>query len=171
MSAKWIELLLDAQRSLQSKKMAEFKRRVPLGDLVTDRWRNAQEYGFGEGTSCYDSVLIIGDVKVGKNTWVGPNVVLDGSGGLEIGDNCTICAGAQIYSHDSVKWALSGGIEPYDKSPTKIGSNCFIGPNAVIARGVTIGDRVAVGALSFVNKDVPSNSRAIGSPAVHSQIK
>ena len=33
----------------------------------------------------YDSVLVIGDVQVGKNTWIGPFVVLDGSGGLEIG--------------------------------------------------------------------------------------
>ena len=31
-------------------------------------------------------IMIIGDVKVGKNTWIGPNVILDGSGGLEIGD-------------------------------------------------------------------------------------
>jgi len=151
------------QRRLQLQKMTEFKRRVSLGDLVTDRWENAREYGFGEGTSMYDNVLVIGDVKVGKNTWIGPNVVLDGSAGLTIGDNCTICAGVQIYSHDSVKWALSGGEAPYERTPTHIGSNVFIGPNAVIARGVTIGDGAAIGALTFVNKSVPENGKLAGS--------
>jgi hypothetical protein len=63
-----------------------FKRRVSVGDLLTDRWEIAREYGWGEGTSCYDNVLVIGDVRVGKHTWIGPNVILDGSGGLEIGD-------------------------------------------------------------------------------------
>jgi acetyltransferase-like isoleucine patch superfamily enzyme len=133
---------------------------------VTDRWQNAKEYGFEEGSSCYDNVLIIGDVRVGKNTWIGPNVILDGSGGgLRIGANCTICAGVQIYTHDTVQWALSGGTKPYEHAPTRIGDCCFIGPNTVIAKGVTIGDRVAVGALSFVKDDIPSDSRAWGVPA------
>jgi len=146
---------------LQSEKMAQHKRRVPLGDLLTDRWQNARAYGFGEGVSCYDSVLIIGDVKIGKNTWIGPNVVLDGSGGLEIGENCTIGAGAQIYSHDSVKWALSGGVSPYERAPTRIGNHCFIGPNAVIAKGVIVGDGAAIGALTFVNRDVPTGGKIV----------
>jgi acetyltransferase-like isoleucine patch superfamily enzyme len=158
--------LEDLQRELQHEKMAVFKRRVPFGDLVTDRSQNAAEYGFGHGSTCYDSALIIGDVNVGKNTWIGPNVILDGSGGgLHIGENCTICAGAQIYTHDTVKWALSGGEKPYEYASTRIGNHCFIGPNAVIAKGITIGDRVAVGALSFVNRDVPSDCSALGNPA------
>jgi acetyltransferase-like isoleucine patch superfamily enzyme len=154
------------QRELQHEKMTRFKRRVPLGDLVTDRSQNAAEYGFGEGTTCYDSVLVIGEVTVGKDTWIGPNVILDGSGGgLHIGENCTICAGAQIYTHETVQWALSGGQKPYEHAPTRIGSHCFIGPNAVIAKGVTVGDGVAVGALSFVNRDVPTGCNALGNPA------
>jgi carbonic anhydrase/acetyltransferase-like protein (isoleucine patch superfamily) len=28
--------------------------------------------GFGEGSSVYDSCLVLGDVRVGKNVWVGP---------------------------------------------------------------------------------------------------
>ena len=58
-------------------------------------------------------MLVIGDVKVGSHTWIGPNVILDGSGGgLEIGDYCSIDAGAQIYTHDTVMWAISGGQVP-----------------------------------------------------------
>src|SRR5260370_29734578 len=84
-----------------------FHRRVSFGDLLTDRWENAREYGFGEGTSCYDNVLVLGDVKVGRNCWIGPNVVLDGSGGLKIGDNCSISAGVQLYTHNTKSWATS----------------------------------------------------------------
>jgi acetyltransferase-like isoleucine patch superfamily enzyme len=153
------------QAALQDEKRKRFERRVPFGDLVTDRWENAKEYGFGEGTSCYDSVVILGDVTVGKNVWIGPNVILDGSGGLEIGDYVSISAGVQIYTHHTVSWALSAGAEEPQRKPTRIGSRVYIGPNSVIQMGVTIGDGVVIGAMSLVNKDVPSDSRVWGTPA------
>lgn len=153
-------------KAMQAEKMRQFGRRVSVGDLLTERDENARLYGFGEGTTCYDSVLIIGDVKVGSHTWIGPNVILDGSGGgLTIGDYCSIDAGAQIYTHDTVAWALSGGLAKAETAPTKIGSAVFIGPNSIITKGVTIGDRVAIGALSLVNKDIPSGMKAFGQPA------
>jgi len=145
-------------------KIKSFKRVLPLGDYLIDRWEKAELLGFGEGTSVYDNVVVIGDVKVGKNCWIGPNVILDGSGGLEIGDNCSISAGVQIYSHDSVKWAISGGKENYEYAKTTIGNNVYIGPNVIIQKGVKIGDKVIIGANSLVNKDVPSNSKAYGNP-------
>jgi acetyltransferase-like isoleucine patch superfamily enzyme len=160
-----IDDLQKIQRELQREKIAKFKRRVPLGDLLTDRWTNATEYGFGEGVSCYDSALILGDVKVGRQTWIGPNVVLDGSGGLEIGEYCSISAGVQIYTHDTVKWATSLGNASIEHRPTKIGNGVYIGPNVVIQMGVTIGDGAVIGAMSFVNRDIPSGYKAWGCPA------
>ncbi len=152
---------------LLTRQMRErWKRHVSVGDLLTDRWETARALGWGEGANCYDNVLILGDVMVGAHTWVGPGVVLDGSGGgLTIGAYCTIGAGAQIYTHNSVRWATSMGVEPYERSPTSIGSGVFVGPNAVIAMGVTVGDRVIIGALSFVNNDVPAGYTAVGNPA------
>ncbi|HLI13464.1 MAG TPA: acyltransferase [Alphaproteobacteria bacterium] len=150
---------------LQDEKKQQHRRHVSVGDLLTDRWETARRYGWGEGASCYDNVLVIGEVRVGRNTWIGPNVILDGSGGLEIGDYCSISAGAQIYSHHTVKWSLSLGKDAIETAPTKIGSGVYIGPNAVIQMGVTIGDRVVIGALSFVNRDIPSGSKAFGQPA------
>ena len=58
---------------------------MPFGELVNDRWEKANFLGFGKGTSVYDSSVIIGDVVVGENTWIGPNTILDGSGKLTIG--------------------------------------------------------------------------------------
>lgn len=141
-----------------------YTRTLPFGDYVVDRWEKARELGFGEGTSIYDSALVLGDVRVGARTWIGPGVVLDGSAGLSIGSNCTICAGVQIYSHDSVQWALSGGAAPYDYAATSIGDNCYIGPNTVIAKGVRIGTGCLIGACSLVLGDVPAGARAFGIP-------
>ena len=140
-----------------------YQRTLPFGDYIVDRWEKARLLNFGEGTSVYDSVLVIGDVQVGKNTWIGPFVVLDGSGGLEIGSNCSISAGVQIYSHDSVNWAI-GKSTCYDYAATKIGSNCYIGPNTIISKGVSVGDKCIVGANSLVLKNITDNSKAAGTP-------
>lgn len=140
------------------------KRSLPLADYVVDRWEKATELGFGEGTSVYDSVLVIGDVTVGRDTWIGPFVILDGSGGLAIGSNCSIAAGVHLYSHDTVQWATSGGTAPYEYAPTVVGDNCYIGPHTVIAKGVRIGKGCVVGANSLVVADIPEGSKAAGNP-------
>lgn len=163
-----IENLLKNLQELWRKKRneieSEFNRTLPFGDYIVDRWEKAKILGFGEGTSIYDSALVLGDVKVGKNSWIGPSVVLDGSGGLEIGSHCSISAGVQIYSHDSVDWSISGGKAPYKYAPTKINDNCYIGPNTIIAKGVNIGSGSVIGANSLVLNDIPQHSKAVGSP-------
>lgn len=159
------QMLTDAWRELQRDVNAQWKRTLPFGDYFVDRWEKARVLGCGEGTSIYDSALVLGTVTVGENTWVGPFTILDGSGGLTIGSFCSISAGVQIYSHDSVKWALSGGKMPYEYAGTRIGSRVYIGPNTIIAKGVTIGDCCVIGANSLVTSDIPDNSKAYGTPA------
>ncbi len=158
--------------SRQEEVNEKFHRTLPFADYVVDRWEKARLLGFGEGTSVYDSCLVLGDVSVGEHTWIGPQTILDGSGGgLTIGSHCAISAGTQIYTHDTVDRTLSGGVCPIEQAPTRVGDRCYIGPNTVIAKGVTIGDRVVIGANSLVLGDIPSNSKALGTPCkVVSQI-
>lgn len=151
-----------AQR--QSEVQTQWQRSLPLADYVVDRWQKAKALGFGDGASVYDSVLVFGDVTVGEKTWIGPFVILDGSGGLSIGANCSISAGVQIYSHDSVQWAVSGGEAPYEYARTSIGNRCYIGPNTVIAKGVHIGDGCIIGANSLVLDNIPAGAKAFGTP-------
>lgn len=153
-------LWLERTREVQAK----FRRALPLGDYVVDRWEKARELGFGDRTSIYDSTVVLGDVKVGHDTWIGPFVVLDGSGGLAIGSHCSISSGVQIYSHDTVAWAVSGGKAPYCHAPTVVGDRCYIGPHTVIAMGVRIGEGSIIGARSLVLEDVPPFSKAYGTP-------
>jgi acetyltransferase-like isoleucine patch superfamily enzyme len=163
-----LDELLEELRALLLQEMTtvqqQWQRYLPFADYVVDRWQKARMLGFGEGSSIYDSSLVLGDVEVGRNTWIGPFTVLDGSGGLEIGDTCSISAGVQIYSHDSMQWAVTGGAALYDYAKTTIGSNCYIGPNTVIAKGVSIGEGCIIGANSLVLKDIPPHSKAFGSP-------
>jgi acetyltransferase-like isoleucine patch superfamily enzyme len=142
-----------------------WNRALPFADYIVDRWGKARSLGFGEGSSIYDSALILGEVKVGRHTWIGPFTVLDGSGGLEIGDYCSISAGVQVYTHDTVLWAVSGGKQSPEREPVRIGNRCYIGPNVVISKGVSIGDGCVIGANSLVNQDIPSGKKAWGSPA------
>jgi acetyltransferase-like isoleucine patch superfamily enzyme len=162
---EFFRLMLKLRNTLEQGMVTEHNRSLPFPDLLFDRWERAASLGFGAGSSVYDSCCIFGTIKVGKDTWIGPYTVLDGSGGLIIGENCSISAGVQIYSHDSVLWATSGGAAPYEYSPTFIGSRCYVGPNTIIAKGVSIGSGTVIGANSFVNQSFPELSRIAGSPA------
>ncbi|MCK9236127.1 MAG: acyltransferase [Bacteroidales bacterium] len=150
---------------LRHQKKKRFDRVLPVNELITDRWEKARYLGFGKGTSVYDNSYIFGNVKVGINTWIGPYTILDGSGGLSIGNNCSLSAGVQIYTHDTVNWAITGGKADYEYAKTKIGDNVYIGPNSIIAKGVKIGNGCIIGANSFVNKSFPDDSKIAGTPA------
>lgn len=76
--------------------------------------------------------------------------------GIFIGEETYLASGAIVFSHD-----FSRGIH----KDTVVGKRCFIGANAIIMCGVTVGDEVIVGAGSIVTKDVPSNCMVVGNPA------
>ena len=150
---------------LREEVQKKWNRDLPIEELLFDRWERAKKLGFGNGTSIYHSSYVYGDVKVGEYSWIGPFTILDGTGELEIGSYCSISAGVQIYTHDTVNWALSGGDEPYEYAPVRIGDRCYIGPNTVICKGVSIGDGCIVGANSVVLSDILAGSKAWGCPA------
>ena len=156
--------ILGLHENLRDEIMRRWKRCLPFNEELFDRWDRARFLRFGEGSNIYDTSLVIGDVKVGGNTWVGPFTILDGSGGLTIGSFCSVSSGVQIYTHDSVKWALSGGKEDYEYDPVEIGDYCYVGPLTVITKGLTIGHHCLIGANSLVNADIPEYSIAFGSP-------
>lgn len=85
---------------------------------------------------------------------------------IEIGDHVLITEGVKILQH-GYEWAVLKRIHgPVIGSAGKvsIGNNVFIGMNAVILKGVTIGDNTIIGAGSIVSGDIPGNCVAAGNP-------
>lgn len=145
----------------------KWNRTMPFGELIVDRWEKARFLSFGEKTSIYDSAIVMGDVKVGENTWIGPNTLLDGTGGgLTIGSGCNLSMGVQIYTHDTIKRCLSGGRHPIEKAPVVIGDHCYLAPQCIITKGVTLGKGCLVAAQSLVKDSFESYSILAGTPAV-----
>lgn len=114
----------------------------------------------------HEQAWIIGEPAIGEGTWIGAFTVIDGSGGLTIGDGCDIASGVHIYTHSSVLRCVSGREYPsVDRAPVTIGSRVFLGANAVVNMGVTIGDEAIIGAGAVVTKDVAARTVVAGAPA------
>lgn len=161
----FVELLKAAALARDIELRERFQRSLPFADAMFDRWERARRLGFGEGTSIYESACVFGDVTVGRHVWIGPWVMLDGSGGLTIGDHVSLSASVQIYTHDTVHWALSGGMVPPRRAPVAIGDRVYVGSQSVIAQGVTIGRKCVISANSLVIDDVPEGTIVGGVPA------
>jgi len=162
----WLIALQATYQQRDAELQAQFNRSLPFQDALFDRWERAQRLGFGEGTSIYNSAIMMGSVTVGKHTWIGPNTLLDGTGGgLSIGSHCSISAGVHIYTHNTVQRCLTLGQAETAKATVSIGDGVYIGAQSIVREGVTIGNRVVIGANSFVNKDIPDNTIVAGSPA------
>lgn len=154
---------LDEER-LEMKK--NFNRILPTNELLYDRWEKAALIKAGEGSSIYDTSVIMGDVKIGNNVWIGPFTMIEAiNGKITIGDNCDISTGVQIYTHDSCLRVVSGGRKDLVKGDVTILENTYIGSMSIIKHGVKIGKRCIIGANSFVNKDIEDYSVACGTPA------
>lgn len=109
---------------------------------------------------------IIGEPSIGSGTWVGAFTLIDGSGGLTIGEGCDISSGVHIYTHSTARRCVSGReFDEVEREPVSIGNRVFIGANAVINMGVMIGDEAVVGAGAVVTRDVPARTVVAGVPA------
>ncbi|HXQ52129.1 MAG TPA: acyltransferase [Stellaceae bacterium] len=134
-------------------------------DLFEWKERGAFWTDSGKDITIYNSTSLVGDVEIGDHTWIGPFCSLDGTGRIVIGRYCSISLGCQILTHDTVKFALSGGALSYDYAPVSIGDRCFLGVHAVVLRGVRIGQQCVVGAGAVVTHDVPDRTVVAGVPA------
>jgi acetyltransferase-like isoleucine patch superfamily enzyme len=76
--------------------------------------------------------------------------------GIHIGAESYCASGSLILAHDYTRAMYAD---------TRIGSRCFIGANAIVMPGVTIGDGVIVGAGAVVTKVVPTGCIVVGNPA------
>lgn len=85
---------------------------------------------------------------------------------IKIGNNCTVTEGVRFITHEGSLDMFRKEIPDlnvFDKIDIK--DNCFIGMDATLLYGVTIGPNSVVGAGAVVTKDVPPNVVVAGVPA------
>jgi len=85
---------------------------------------------------------------------------------VSIGSNCLLSGDIQFLTHDGSLDIFRHEIpNAFIYKPVKVGDNVFIGFRVTIMPGVTIGNNIAIGAGSIVNKDIPDNCIVAGVPA------
>ena len=85
---------------------------------------------------------------------------------ISIGHHVTVTSGVQFVTHDGGVWVFREQDPDIDVfGPITIGNNVFIGINAIIMPGVSIGENCVIGAGTVVTRSVPSNTVAVGVPA------
>jgi len=94
-------------------------------------------------------------LKLGYKTDIGAFTYINAKNGVIIEDYVQIGSHCSIYSVSTI-----------DNKEGKVilKKNCKIGSHSVIMPGVTVGENSIIGAFSFVNRDIPDNTVAVGVP-------
>lgn len=95
-------------------------------------------------------------VHIGKNVWIGYDVVLDTSRpfAISLEDDCVLSLRVTLLAHFR------------EQVGVKIGRGAFVGAGALILPGVTIGEGAVVSAGSVVTRSVAPFTMVQGNPAV-----
>ena len=111
------------------------------------------------GGSCNDPMAFL---DAGDFLHLGRASQLNTARGVTLSDEVGIGIESKVFSHGAYLDELAGF--PVAFAPVCIGSRVWL-PSALVLPGVTIGDDVVVGAMSLVNRDLPSGCLAAGVPA------
>ena len=121
------------------------------------------DYSVVESFSCINNA--VGDVVVGDHTRVGLHNTIIGP--VTIGSHVNLAQGITVtaLNHNFAEKDLRIDEQGVSTNPVTIGNDIWIGANAVILPGVTIGDHSVVAAGAVVTKDVPPHTLVAGVPA------
>jgi acetyltransferase-like isoleucine patch superfamily enzyme len=120
-----------------------------------------------------------GHIALGEKVYLGDDVIVSASAGVTIGAGTLIAHGVQIFDNDSHpidagerarQWDAILGLGPntpitIKAAPLTIGAQCWIGFNAILMKGATLGDRSVVAAGAVVTGPVPPDVVVAGNPA------
>lgn len=106
-------------------------------------------------------------IHIDEDTFIAPNVCIEGPGNIKIGKHCMIAAQSGIYANNHI---FTDPMEPIkSQGVTRKGivieDDCWLGHGVTVLDGVTIGKGSVIGAGAVVNRDIPPFSVAVGIPA------
>jgi acetyltransferase-like isoleucine patch superfamily enzyme len=106
-------------------------------------------------------------IRAGRDLHINSGVFIDARGGLTLGAHVLVGPNAVIVtsSHRWTQRALPIVAQGQDLAPVTIGDDVWIGGNAVIVPGVTVGSGTVVGAGAVVTHDTAPYSIVAGVPA------
>lgn len=106
-------------------------------------------------------------IVIDENAYIGPYVIICGTGNIKIGKNCLIAPHCGIFANNHIFADPTLTIE--EQGVTRQGivieDDCWLGHNVTVLDGVIIGKGSIIGAGSVVNKNIPPFSIAVGTPA------
>ncbi|RZH66312.1 maltose acetyltransferase domain-containing protein [Natrinema altunense] len=105
------------------------------------------------------------NIHVGESFYANFDCVILDVNRVEIGRNCMLAPGVHIYTATHPIDAAERIKGPEYAEPVTIGDNVWIGGQAVINPGVTVGDDSVVASGAVVTEDVPDEVVVQGNPA------
>ena len=108
-----------------------------------------------------------GKISIGKNTSICGKTHLACIEGkaIEIGENCLFSSDIVVRTGDSHSILNMDEKRTNPSMDVYVGNHVWLGKDAIIMKGVNIGDGAIVGMDSMVTKDVPERSIVVGKPA------
>ncbi len=152
--AQWLEVLYDfnqtrpsqmeRRQELMKKLFAQVGKNCYIEPPLHTNWGKNTHLGDGVYANFNLTLVDDTDIYIGDHVMIGPNVTID------------------TGTHPVCPELRERGVQ-YNL-PVIIGANVWIGAGAILLPGVRVGENSVIGAGSLVNKDIPANVVAVGSP-------
>jgi maltose O-acetyltransferase len=136
---------------------------IPVQSLRTSIYRNSG-MGIGVGTIIYHGCEVRAPraIQIGSWTSIGDGCILDGRGGLTIGDSVNFSTGVWVWTAEH---NVNDPGFATTSAPVAIEDHAWVSCRAVILPGVTIGRGAVVAAGAVVTKSVEPFDIVGGVPA------
>lgn len=109
-------------------------------------------------------IIALGEIEIGHNCWFGQNTILDGSGGLTIGNGVRVGMYSQIWSHVGSGERLEGCLL-YGFNPTVIENDVWLVGSCIVASGAYLREKTICLTSSFIQGTTEPKSTYSGNPA------
>lgn len=124
------------------------------------------EFKVGDWNVFHNDMLLMAEdhLTIGHNCWFGQNTILDGAGGLQIGNGVRVGMYSQIWTHVASGEQIEG-CTLFSKRKTTIEDDVWLVGSCIVGSGLTLGKRSTALINSVLTKDTLPDRAYAGSPA------